>query len=150
MMKNHHLAKSIQDLGLGRFIEMLQYKAKWKGGNVIKISRWFPSSKLCSCCGHKKEKLGLDERIYVCEHCGLNIDRDLNAAINIYKEGIRLYKLFLIEEEKQNNNKVKIGILTPELTLEDCTVMDDKASPLKSNHRMIQESKVIDKFRFVL
>ena len=98
MMKNHNLAKSIQELSLGKFKTLLEYKAEWYGKDIIKIGRWFPSSKLCSCCGNKKPKLLLSERTYICEECGNEIDRDLNAAINIREEGIRIYL-------KENKNR---------------------------------------------
>ena len=84
MMKNHKLARSIGDCGWHSFIEMLKYKAKWSGKNVIMIDRWFPSSKSCSRCGSIKD-MSLSERVYNCEKCNLSLDRDINAAINIKK-----------------------------------------------------------------
>jgi putative transposase len=83
MMKNHHLAQSIGDASMGEITRQLAYKAMWQGKELIKADRFFPSSKICSCCGHKKETLLLSERTYKCENCGLEIDRDLNAAINL-------------------------------------------------------------------
>ena len=77
MVKNHNLAKSIHDASMSEFVRQLSYKA-----NVVKIDRWFPSSQLCSCCGHRK-KMPLSVRTYECPECGLVLDRDLNAAINI-------------------------------------------------------------------
>lgn len=82
MVKNHKLAKAISDVGMGEFRRQLEYKAKWYGRQIIIVDRYFPSSKLCSRCGQVKEKLELSERVYTCD-CGLEIDRDLNAAINL-------------------------------------------------------------------
>jgi putative transposase len=92
MLKNHHLAKSIQELSLYRFKEMLRYKANWYGNHIVEIDRFFPSSKLCSVCGNKNTKLRLKDREWICSECGTKHDRDFNAAINILNEGKRLYK----------------------------------------------------------
>ncbi len=83
MMKNHKLANAISDSGFYEFRRQLEYKTKWYGSKLFIIDRFFPSSKTCSCCGNIKEKLKLSQRTYECENCGLSIDRDLNAAINI-------------------------------------------------------------------
>jgi putative transposase len=83
MMKDHKLSKRIDDCGWGIFLDTLKYKSKWVGKNVIQIDKWSPSSKTCSGCGHKKDELSLCERVYKCDECGLVIDRDHNAAINI-------------------------------------------------------------------
>ena len=77
------------DTSYGTFTDMLKYKFVNK---VISINKWFPSSKLCCYCKHKKHNLTLDDRTYICDNCGLIIDRDLNAAINIKNEGIRILK----------------------------------------------------------
>lgn len=82
MLKNHKLAKSISNCGFGEFRRQIEYKAKWYGKTVKFVDRFFPSSKLCSCCGSLKDDLKLSDRVYQCE-CGLDMDRDLNAAINI-------------------------------------------------------------------
>jgi len=100
MLKNHRLAKSIQELSLNRFKTMLTYKAEWNGREVIQVSRWFSSSKICSSCGHKNNELELKDRVWCCPECGEVHDRDLNAAINIRNEGER----------------IKIGLSSPELT----------------------------------
>jgi putative transposase len=83
MMKNHHLAQSIGDVGMSEFRRQLAYKGQWFGCEVLVADRFFPSSKRCSQCGTVKESLGLDQRSYQCENCGAVIDRDLNAAINL-------------------------------------------------------------------
>ncbi len=88
MMKNHKLAKSIADVSWYQFQQELQWQCKKQGKWFTKINQWIPSSKMCNCCGHIKSDLTLSDRIYNCDNCGLSIDRDLNAAINIYKEGL--------------------------------------------------------------
>ncbi|MDF1539118.1 MAG: RNA-guided endonuclease TnpB family protein [Candidatus Thorarchaeota archaeon] len=83
MMKNRRLARAIADVGFYEFRRQLEYKCAWYGSQLVIAPRTFPSSKLCSNCGHKKKELSLAERIYHCEKCGLQIDRDLNAAQNL-------------------------------------------------------------------
>lgn len=95
MMKNHKLAKSIQELGLYEMRRQLEYKSFWYGRELIFVDRFFPSSKTCSCCGWKNNNLKLSDREFICEECGLIIDRDENAAINIENEGLKLRELKL-------------------------------------------------------
>ena len=83
MLKNHHLAQAIADVGLYEFRRQLQYKGVWYGCEVFLADRFFPSSKQCSNCGTLKDHLGLGERTYRCEICGWVMDRDWNAAINL-------------------------------------------------------------------
>lgn len=83
MVKNHRLAQSINDVSFGELARQLAYKCLWSGKELIKADQWFASSKICSCCFHKKAELKLQERMYKCENCGLEIDRDLNAAKNL-------------------------------------------------------------------
>jgi len=90
MMSNHKLAKAISDMGFYEFKRQLKYKSSLYKNWISLIDRWFPSSKTCSNCGSKKPELKLSERIYRCEACGYEADRDLNAAINLEAEGIRL------------------------------------------------------------
>jgi len=85
MMKNHKLAGAISDMGFYEVRRQLEYKCKLYGSKLIVVDRWFPSSKTCSNCGHKKEILSLSERVFNCENCNFTIDRDLNAAINLCK-----------------------------------------------------------------
>jgi len=87
MIKNHKLAKAIQDQGWSQFNNYMKYKLDWKGDLLYKINRWAPSTKTCSCCGSIKS-MTLDQRVYVCSECGHVMDRDLNAAINIKTFGI--------------------------------------------------------------
>jgi putative transposase len=91
--RNHNLAKSISDAGWGMFTNFLAYKLERKGGLLVEIDRWFPSSKLCSNCSHKMDEMPLDVRVWTCPHCGVHHDRDENAAINIRAEGIRILEL---------------------------------------------------------
>jgi len=88
MMKNRRLANSIGDVGWGEFLRMLAYKAVWYGRRLVKVDRWFPSSKLCSECGYKMEKMPLGVRGWECLGCGAIHDRDENAGKNILAAGL--------------------------------------------------------------
>ena len=92
MLKNHKLAKSISDVSWSEFVRQLEYKANWYGRKIVKVPTFYPSSKTCSSCGNIKETLTLSERIYHCECCGLEIDRDYNASINILRKGLEILK----------------------------------------------------------
>ena len=92
MSKALRFGKAVHDNGWGMFIMFLQYKLTEAGKQLVKIDKWFPSSKTCSVCGKKKDDLALSEQIYICE-CGNIMDRDQNAAINIRQEGLRLLGL---------------------------------------------------------
>jgi putative transposase len=83
MLLNRKLARSMADVGMGEFGRQIRYKCDWYGISLLEADRWFPSSKQCSRCGQRKESLTLSERTYYCPNCGLMIDRDLNAAINL-------------------------------------------------------------------
>ncbi|MDY6898101.1 MAG: RNA-guided endonuclease TnpB family protein [Cyanobacteriota bacterium] len=85
MLSNGNLALSISDCGFYEFKRQLEYKSKKFGCQLIIADRWFASSKICSTCGHKHETLTLKDRVYECSNCGLKIDRDLNAALNLAK-----------------------------------------------------------------
>lgn len=82
MMKNRHLAKAIQQQCLYDFKVKMKYKCEFYGIEFVEANKWFPSSKICSCCGNIKKDLKLKDRVYKC-NCGLSIDRDLNASINL-------------------------------------------------------------------
>lgn len=90
MLKNHHLAKAIQEVGFYKFKETLVNKALVNGKQVVFIDRFYPSSKGCSVCGYKKQDLRLSDREWVCPKCGTKHDRDINAAMNILLEGQRI------------------------------------------------------------
>ena len=90
MIKNHKLAKHISDASWSKFISMLEYKALWNDKEIIKIDRFFPSSKQCNSCGYINQNLKLDIREWTCPSCKTKLDRDLNASKNILKEGIKI------------------------------------------------------------
>ena len=90
MLKNHKLAKSIQDASFSSFCNIIAYKALEQHRQYVKIGTFYPSSKLCHCCGFKYKGLKLDERFWTCPECGTYLDRDENAAINILQEGLRI------------------------------------------------------------
>jgi len=83
MVKNHKLSRSICDMGFYEFRRQLSYKAALKGKRIVVADRWFPSSKICCCCGHRMESLSLSTREWKCPCCGNFLDRDINAAINL-------------------------------------------------------------------
>ncbi len=92
MVRNHNLAKAISDCGWGMFTNFLAYKLERKGGKLVEIDRFFPSSKLCSNCFYQVSEMPLDVREWTCPHCSTHHDRDGNAARNIRAEGIRMLK----------------------------------------------------------
>lgn len=113
MIKNHKLALSISDAGWGMFVTMLEYKAEWYGKNILRIGRFDPSSKTCSCCGAINKSLQLKDREWACESCGSILNRDLNAAINIKNFALRNY---VSGTDTQNRNELPtlVGVLTSE------------------------------------
>jgi len=90
MVKNPKLAKHISDASWGEFTRQLEYKAEWAGRKLVKIDQWFPSSKRCSDCGHITDKLPLSIREWACPSCNALLDRDINAAKNIKRQGMSL------------------------------------------------------------
>ena len=125
MIKNHCLALSISELGFGEFRRQLEYKSVLHGNTLILADRWFPSSKMCSGCGHVEETLLLSEREYVCEHCGLVIDRDLNAAVNLKNYGLN-----------------KIGVVNPESTSVDKEALVYSSS-IGINETALDETEIL-------
>ena len=123
MLKNHKLAESISEMNFGEFKKVLEYKARWYNRKIVYVDRFYPSSKTCSCCGHIYKELSLNEREWTCPECSAKHDRDINAAVNILNEGMRL-----------------VGSSTTEFTLVDYPLMDERsAMNLKSNDRAKQE-----------
>jgi len=92
MIKNRKLSKHIADASWGNFVNLLQYKADWYGREVVKINRWYPSSKTCNECGWINQDLNLSDREWTCKN-GHKLDRDLNASQNILKEGLKIHRL---------------------------------------------------------
>ncbi len=87
MMKNHHLAKAVQEQGFHEFYRQMEYKCRWNNIAFITADRYYPSSKMCCICGHIKKDLKLSERTYVCPICGNSIDRDVQASVNLKRYG---------------------------------------------------------------
>lgn len=112
MVKNHKLAFSISDSGWSEFVRQLEYKANWYGKNILKIGRFEPSSKTCSCCGNINRELTLKDRTWTCV-CGVTHDRDLNASINIKNFALKNY---FSGTERENRNELPelLGVTTYE------------------------------------
>lgn len=91
MKRSLNYGKSVSDNGWGMFVSMLGYKAEMKGKAIVKVSKWFPSSKTCSVCGYIHKELSLKDRAYICPACGNMMDRDVQAAVNIDREGLRIF-----------------------------------------------------------
>jgi putative transposase len=91
MVKNHNLAKAISEVGWSEFVSQLEYKAGWYGRTLVKIDKWYPSSKRCFNCGHILSSLSLDVRSWSCPECGVYHDRDVNAAKNIHAVGLTVH-----------------------------------------------------------
>lgn len=108
MMKNHKLAGSIQDVAWYSLVSKIEYKAKWKGVDVVKIDQFYPSSKTCSVCNWKKTDLTLKDREWVCPKCGTHHDRDLNAAKNILAWGKQLITLSDGTFDYKHGDEVKL------------------------------------------
>ena len=119
-MQKTDLAKSASDSGFGTFVRYLEYKADWYGRQLIKVNRFYPSSKLCNVCGYKYNELKLSDRYWQCPICGTHHDRDINASIHLYK----------------------VGLERPELKPVEHALVDDRISKryLKSHHAMKQET----------
>lgn len=93
MMSNHKLARAIGDVGFSEFLRELEYKCDWYDRMFLQVSRWFPSSKTCGVCGHVNDGLTLSMRVWTCPVCHARLERDLNAACNLEREGRRLLDL---------------------------------------------------------
>lgn len=90
MLKNRHVAKVIQQQGFYTFIHQMKYKCEWYAIKFVQVNTFYPSSKLCSCCGSVKKDLKLSDRVYQCNNCGFECDRDKNASMNLANYGLSL------------------------------------------------------------
>lgn len=113
MVKNHNLAQAINDVSWSTFVSMLEYKADWYGKNILRIGRFAPSSKTCSCCGYINKELTLKDREWTCHKCNSVLDRDVNAACNI-----KSFALKNILSGTDRKNQGKLPTLVGALTLE--------------------------------
>ena len=129
MVRNKHLAYDISDAGIGMFYTMLAYKCEWYGINFVKIGRFQPSSKRCSCCGYINKTLRLSERSWTCPECGTHHDRDYNASVNIRNIGL---ETLLTGRE--------------EVKPVECPLVDDRSSePKKQRYARKEAGKVLEK-----
>ena len=113
MLKNHKLAKALNDVSFYKFNEILEYKAKYNGVSITRADRFYPSSKTCSHCGAIKSKLSLSQRTFICDDCGYTIDRDYNASINLAKQlGQALPEVTPVEITAMLNDLVINNIVT--------------------------------------
>jgi putative transposase len=114
MMKNHNLAQAISDVSWSTFVTMLEYKADWYGKNILRIGRFSPSSKTCSCCGYINKELTLKDRSWTCPKCSSVLDRDVNASINI--KSFALKNNLSVEHTLKNQDELLtlVKVLTPE------------------------------------
>lgn len=125
MLKNHKLAGAIADGGFYEFKRQLEYKSKWYGSKLIIADRWFASSKTCSCCGHKKEKLSLKQRVFSCDSCGMVMDRDLNASINLKNYAVS-YTVKACGDSKLHSEAVqKVGVIEAGIRQQGIGVVQD-------------------------
>ena len=115
MIKNHKLSKHIADASWGNFVNLLQYKCDWYGKELVKINRFYPSSKTCNCCGWINQGLKLSDRKWTCK-CGETHDRDINASKNILKEGLKIYGkgLTITKVERKSDFSNKAHSMKPE------------------------------------
>ncbi len=91
MMSNRRLARGLAEAGISGFLGKLAYKCRWYGAELVRGSRWYPSSRLCSQCGHRNDSLTLSDRQWACPSCGAVNERDLNAALNLERDGFELH-----------------------------------------------------------
>jgi len=115
MIKNHKLSKHIADVSWGNFVKLLEYKCDWYEKELIKVNRFYPSSKTCSSCGWINQELKLSDRKWTC-NCGKTHDRDINASKNILKEGLKIYgkELAITKVESKSDFSDKAHSMKPE------------------------------------
>lgn len=139
LVKNKHLSKHISDASWGEFIRQVDYKLQRVGGKLVKIGRFEPSSKTCSECGVVKTKLSLSERTFNCEHCGVNLDRDLNAAINIHNLSLQQLNLQVAGSIKARGAG-STGVLTVKSESETILRGSEKSIQLKTHKSLMSSS----------
>lgn len=118
LMKNHKLAQAFSDVALGTFYTMLEYKANWNDKTIIKIDRFFPSSKTCSICGWIKQNLELKDRNWTCPSCNTSHDRDFNASQNILKQGLNILNSGCGMQSEDKQKRVEVLPLGKSMKLE--------------------------------
>ena len=133
MTKNHKLAKAIQDASFGTLVSMLKYKAAWHNRKIIEIGRFYPSSKLYHCCGYRMQYMGLEVREWTCPICHTEQDRDINAAVNIMNEGLKI-----LDNQGTVGNTETEETFVPSMPVENPT-MDESLLDIKSSDSMNQE-----------
>ena len=116
MVKNHKLAKHISDCSWGTFVAMLEYKAAWNDKQIVKVNRFFPSSKTCSKCNYINQSLTLSDRKWTCIKCNVTHDRDINAAKNILVEGINLLSAGTVEYTNGDDVRLSKFFLAKQLS----------------------------------
>jgi putative transposase len=128
MIKNHKLSKHIADASWSKFIELLTYKAEWNDKQIVKIDRFFPSSKTCNCCGYINQNLNLSVREWTCPSCNIKLDRDLNASKNILNEGYKLISSGT--DDYRSGGKIRpIKIGTTDETSKVLNIYNSEAQP---------------------
>jgi putative transposase len=141
MTKKHKLAKAIQDASFSTLVRMLKYKAAWHSRQIIEVGRFYPSSKLCHCCGHRMQYMGLEIRNWTCPVCHLEHDSDINAAINIKNEGLRILDNGTVRNTETERTKVL------SMPAENPTMDERSEMNLKSSDSVKQELSYKDKLR---
>jgi putative transposase len=120
MVRNRRLARAISDCGFGELLRQLAYKTSWRGTTLAVANRWYPSSKTCSSCKAVKTKLALSMRTYTCEYCGLVLDRDVNAAVNLADQIVILFPEWSGEVKRGRGDGVRPASLA---------VVDEASTP---------------------
>ena len=144
MMKNHRLAKAIQDASFGTLARMLKYKAAWNNRHIVEVGRFYPSSKLCHCCGHKMDSMPLSVRYWKCPSCGASHDRDINAAINIKNEGLRILDGTVRDTETEGTKVPSMPVENP--TMDERSEMNLKSSDSVNQELSISRTNLIHKY----
>lgn len=142
MMKNHRLAKAIQDASFGTLVSMLKYKAACHGRQIVEIGRFYTSSKLCSCCGYKMASMPLSVRKWTCPICNSDHDRDINAAINIKNEVLRLLDNGTVRNTGTLDSYSSIPAENP--TMDERSEMNLKSSDSMNQELLYKDSSMLE------